>query len=549
MEKSEKTNIDDARTDFGEGGAPVPPSEADKPTKPSAPVYPERPQKPVSMTVMQKMISYKKLQRVCAAFVIAAALGLIVCVAGYIVYFTGLPDVSVFMKDWCVKQGNEYVGIHMDIINSHISTKIDESLFLALVFAVPLAMIVVAIIAPCCPVKKLNYKKTEKHVGALAAVFASVALLVALAVLFEAILSAYDKLEKVAHEYYLHINNPSFGCWHNEVAKLYSAEGIYTATIPQCVSTMPFCVVGIILGIALKCKKISPFALAEGDYASDKKGKVSTANFKAQKKQYALSVMEYEETCEKLNADYAAACKNYKTECRKYKDACKNYKIRLEVYKAVGEKRSLFTGGALANWGIDMLTVFVSAITLGIAYPFMLCFKMKWQANHTYIDGRKMVFDGNGMQLWGKYLLWLLLSIITFGIYFVTCAKVNILKWKTKHTHFEGVQQGAEESAFSGKWYQLAGVNMLCNFVTLITLSFGQYWAHCYKLRWECKHKTVDGVKLVFDGTAMQYFAKRIVWVLLTIITFGVYGLWLKVKSEKWTVQHTHLQQTAQTAA
>lgn len=548
MEKSEKADIDDARTDFGEGGAPVPPSEADKPTKPSAPVYPERPQKPVSMTVMQKMISYKKLQRVCGAFVIAAALGLFISVVGYAIYLTGLPDVSVFMKDWCVKQGNEYVGIHMDIINSHISTKIDDMLFPAL-FAVPLAMIVAAIIASCCAVKKINYKKTEKHGGALAYIIISAALLVSLAIVFAIILIAYGKLDKAAYEYHRHIQDPAFGCWHNEAAKLYSAFGVYFAVIPQCVFAMAFCVAGIISGIALKCKKISPFALAEGDYASDKKGKVSTANFKAQKKQYALSVKEYEETCARLKADYAAACKNYKTECRKYKDACKNYKIRLEVYKAVGEKRSLFTGGALANWGIDMLTVFVSAITLGIAYPFMLCFKMKWQANHTYIDGRKMVFDGNGMQLWGKYLLWLLLSIITFGIYFVTCAKVNILKWKTKHTHFEGVGQGAEESAFSGKWYQLAGVNMLCNFVTLITLSFGQYWAHCYKLRWECKHKTVDGVKLVFDGTAMQYFAKRIVWVLLTIITFGVYGLWLKVKSEKWTVQHTHLQQTAQTAA
>lgn len=548
MEKSEKADIDDARTDFGEGGAPVPPSEADKPTKPSAPVYPERPQKPVSMTVMQKMISYKKLQRVCAAFVIAAALGLIICVAGYLVCFTSLPDVSVFIKDWCVEEGNGYVGIHMNIINSHILTKIDDSLFPALVGAMPLAMIFAAIITVYCPVKKLNYKKTEKHAGALAVVFASVVLLVAaLAFLFKPISSAYVKLQGM-RDYY---NSSVLVCWHKEAAKLYSAaeDGIYSVVIPQCFSTMLFCVVGIISGIALKRKKISPFALAEGDYASDKKGKVSTVYFKAQEEQYALSVKEYEETCEKLNADYAAACKNYKTECRKYKDACKNYKIRLEVYKAVGEKRSLFTGGALANWGIDMLTVFVSAITLGIAYPFMLCFKMKWQANHTYIDGRKMVFDGNGMQLWGKYLLWLLLSIITFGIYFVTCAKVNILKWKTKHTHFEGVGQGAEESAFSGKWYQLAGVNMLCNFVTLITLSFGQYWAHCYKLRWECKHKTVDGVKLVFDGTAMQYFAKRIVWVLLTIITFGVYGLWLKVKSEKWTVQHTHLQQTAQPAA
>ena len=101
----------------------------------------------------------------------------------------------------------------------------------------------------------------------------------------------------------------------------------------------------------------------------------------------------------------------------------------------------------------------------------------------------------------------------------------------------------AEEklSAFDGKWYQLLGVNWLCNFVTLITLSFGQYWAHCYKERWFCKHRTVSGEKLSFDGKAGQYFGKRILWLFLTVITFGVYVFWLKIKTIQWTVSHTHI--------
>ena len=53
-----------------------------------------------------------------------------------------------------------------------------------------------------------------------------------------------------------------------------------------------------------------------------------------------------------------------------------------------------------------------------------------------------------------------------------------------------------------GKWYQLLGVNLLTGFVTLITLSFGYYWAHCYRQRWLYKHKTIDGLELGFDGKA-----------------------------------------------
>lgn len=83
--------------------------------------------------------------------------------------------------------------------------------------------------------------------------------------------------------------------------------------------------------------------------------------------------------------------------------------------------------------------------------------------------------------------------------------------------------------------------SLLARFVTLITLSFGSYWAHCYKERWFCKHKKIDGVPLRFDGKGIEYFGKRFVWILLTGLTLGIYGFWLKVKSEQWTVKHTKI--------
>lgn len=70
-------------------------------------------------------------------------------------------------------------------------------------------------------------------------------------------------------------------------------------------------------------------------------------------------------------------------------------------------------------------------------------------------------------------------------------------------------------------------------------MTFGAYWAHCYKERWFCKHKTIDGYELYFDGKAVQYFGKRVLWTFLTGITFGIYSFWLKVNSVKWTVSHT----------
>ena len=200
--------------------------------------------------------------------------------------------------------------------------------------------------------------------------------------------------------------------------------------------------------------------------------------------------------------------------------------------------KSDFTGSAFANLGINFVTALVSLITLGIAYPFMLCWKLKWQAKNTYIDGRRQTFDGNGGQLLGKYILWIFLSIITFGIYAIFCMPLNMNRWVTKHLHFEG-ETG--ESKFDGSIWGLFGTKWVANFVTIITLGLGAAWAHCYKQRWYTKHTIIDGHKLMFDGKGMQYFGKCILWALLSVITLGIFLIWRAVKEMKWTTSHTHL--------
>ena len=255
---------------------------------------------------------------------------------------------------------------------------------------------------------------------------------------------------------------------------------------------------------------------------------------------------------------------------------------------------SKYTGGAIMTFLINWAVAFVSVISLGLLFPFMFCWKKRWEAEHTFINGRRLVFDGTGVQLFGRFMIWFLLAIATLGIYFLIKGNISFVAWETKHTHFEGVTvtykeekkprkkkrkqadvtaapdeedvqsaeavQSAEEaqpveemeleeeptqSRFDGRWYQLLGVNLLTFFVTVITLSLGYYWAHCYRERWYCKHKIYDNHSLYFDGTGMQYFGKRFVWMLLTIITFGIYSFWLHVKSVQWTVSHTHVNDPA----
>lgn len=204
------------------------------------------------------------------------------------------------------------------------------------------------------------------------------------------------------------------------------------------------------------------------------------------------------------------------------------------------ETQSTFTGGAFANYFINVASKFVSTISLGLLSPAMICWKERWLAKHTYINGRRLVFDGTGSQLFGKYILWLLLSVITLGIYLIWMP-IRKEQWVAKHMHFEDGSDTERESYFDGSALGLFGVRLLTVFVTLITLTFGIYWAICFTERWYKKHTVIDGERLEFNGKGIQLFGKLIIWYLLTVITIGFYSFWLVVKYKKWIVYHTHV--------
>ena len=95
---------------------------------------------------------------------------------------------------------------------------------------------------------------------------------------------------------------------------------------------------------------------------------------------------------------------------------------------------SKFTGGLFGLICVSLLEYLLTFLTLGIAYPWAVCIKEAWIANHTLLDGRQVYFDGTGGQLFGNYIKWFLLTILTLGIYGFWL-NINMKKWIVKHTH------------------------------------------------------------------------------------------------------------------
>ena len=97
------------------------------------------------------------------------------------------------------------------------------------------------------------------------------------------------------------------------------------------------------------------------------------------------------------------------------------------------------------------------------------------------------------------------------------------------------------KSKFEGKLLGYIGISLLMFVIILFSLGIATPWAVCIGIRWYTKHMTIDGHKVVFDGTGSQLFGNYVKWILLIIITIGIYSLWVPIKHIKWVVSHIHL--------
>lgn len=110
---------------------------------------------------------------------------------------------------------------------------------------------------------------------------------------------------------------------------------------------------------------------------------------------------------------------------------------------------SFFDGKTIQLIGVNLLCILLNLISLGILFPFTVCFKLRWINKHTVINKKKLVFTGKAINLFGKYLLWCFLTIITFGIY-GWWLEIKMLKWQTKNIHIKTV--GEVEQKDNSLW-------------------------------------------------------------------------------------------------
>ena len=212
----------------------------------------------------------------------------------------------------------------------------------------------------------------------------------------------------------------------------------------------------------------------------------------------------------------------------------------VEIEKKPIRTDSYFDGGLLELIGWRILAFLITAVTLGIAYPWAQCMLYSWQFKHTVYNGKRLKFEGTGGELFVNIFKWIFFSIITLGIY-ILVIPVRKTRWVISNLHYEDEQLVTGESFFDGKTLHLIGINILSKLLIILSLGLLYSFTVCLKLRWINRHTVINRKKVVFTGKALNLWGKYLLWAFLSLITFGVFALWIPIKMLKWQTKNTHI--------
>lgn len=146
-------------------------------------------------------------------------------------------------------------------------------------------------------------------------------------------------------------------------------------------------------------------------------------------------------------------------------------------------------------------------------------------------------FDGGLLGLLGRYLLCLLAFLLVVAI----AGGVGYAAYTFLFPMFlEGVALTDLVSTLMAstdimQWVVVCGTL----FVMLLLVFFAIAWAVVIYLRWAVRKTLVNGKRLKFTAGAWNLFGNMLKWLFLSIITVGIYALWLPIKTMKWKVAHT----------
>ena len=92
---------------------------------------------------------------------------------------------------------------------------------------------------------------------------------------------------------------------------------------------------------------------------------------------------------------------------------------------------------------------------------------------------------------------------------------------------------------FKGGVLEYIGVGILSFLMVFLTFGLAFPWAYTMSLRYDTNNVFFQGKKMIFKGTGLGLIGNWIKWWIFTVLTLGIYALWVYPELQKWRWRNT----------
>ena len=196
--------------------------------------------------------------------------------------------------------------------------------------------------------------------------------------------------------------------------------------------------------------------------------------------------------------------------------------------------------------GLRIINNILTALTLGIYYPWARAAYLKYIYGETEYMGTPFIFHGTGKEMFigfikaigiivGLYVLLLvcifsqvialvLLGILVFYVAILVLIPIAIHgsnKYRLSRTSWRGIHFG-----YRGDLKEFLKLYLLEMLLTAVTLGIYASWMHVKVSKYIRGNTRFGNIEFRFDGDGTDLFLIKLKGFFLTIITLGIYAFW-----------------------
>ena len=208
--------------------------------------------------------------------------------------------------------------------------------------------------------------------------------------------------------------------------------------------------------------------------------------------------------------------------------------------------RLRFVGAGSDLFGIYIINMLLSIVTLGLYYPWAKAATLRYTYANTQLDNSAFQFHGTGKEIFmgfikaigiiiGLYAVLIGLSFVSstvlkvtgfLAVYALLLALIPIaihgaLRYRMSRTSWRGIHFG-----YRGDRNELVKMYFTQGLLTIVTLGIYSFWMIQNINRYTIGHIRFGSAKMRYMGDGGDYFWLFIKGYFLTIITLGIYGFW-----------------------